>query len=688
MNNNIPNIPLTGHLLSQTMDGYITGAKYIDGTYIVVKTLAERDDLTNASIYEEKVLAVGTPAYVSDDKKLYRWNGSTWDEEKIDFSEIENQLQTLDNKITNTDAKVLLNTQTIDAINDSLNERATIEYVDETKQNLSDSVSAVEQSVNTVNNKVTNLETSKLDKSTYNQEKETFATKSQVTTDINKLKQDLDSNGYATDAELSNLSTVVDQKLANKASSNDVTTLRNDLITLGNTVSGNKTAADNAHIQLQNDINTNESAIQANLAQIQSTITNIETIQTVLKEHSDEYEVKVDTNVEDIETLKSTVSGLQTNAATKTQLQEGLAGKLDTDTYNTDKETFATKTELDDKAAKSTTLDGYGITDAYTKTETDTKLSTKANVSSVTSLQTTVNNKADKTTVNTLSNKVTNLENNKLDKVLYQNPTIVATALGGIQVGTNLQGMTIQEILTKIFEVALVNITLDPNNPTTITIGEQATFKVIADPEGFDLTSISWQANPSAYLQFVNGDDDGIDCIIKVLDNAPDGHIFTLTATYGQFSITTGNITCVAPEILTKSEEIIKNQQSMYVTDLNGNLVSVPWSMIDISESNINSDITESGFYQVKDASGNIIQQGYQSVLPIYQEGPLTIALPNTLSLSDIDLYQYDGLQSKWSQVSSNFLQPRSTQDISGYTIYEDPNNASQGEHFRFAIKN
>ena len=40
-------------------------------------------------------------------------------------------------------------------------------------------------------------------------------------------------------------------------------------------------------------------------------------------------------------------------------------------------------TELNKKATKSTTLSGYGITDAYTKTEIATELAKKANASAV-----------------------------------------------------------------------------------------------------------------------------------------------------------------------------------------------------------------------------------------------------------------------------------------------------------------
>ena len=42
---------------------------------------------------------------------------------------------------------------------------------------------------------------------------------------------------------------------------------------------------------------------------------------------------------------------------------------------------FATDADLEDKADKSTTLNGYGITDAYTKTQTDAKVNGKADKS-------------------------------------------------------------------------------------------------------------------------------------------------------------------------------------------------------------------------------------------------------------------------------------------------------------------
>lgn len=44
----------------------------------------------------------------------------------------------------------------------------------------------------------------------------------------------------------------------------------------------------------------------------------------------------------------------------------------------------ADKSEVDSKATKSTTLEGYGITNAYTKDESDEYLATKSSVQFIT----------------------------------------------------------------------------------------------------------------------------------------------------------------------------------------------------------------------------------------------------------------------------------------------------------------
>lgn len=73
--------------------------------------------------------------------------------------------------------------------------------------------------------------------------------------------------------------------------------------------------------------------------------------------------------------------------------------------------TYEKKTDavasLSKKADKSTTLSGYGITDAYTKTEVDTKLDTKADSSYVSGQFETIN-----TNINTINNSISENSNN------------------------------------------------------------------------------------------------------------------------------------------------------------------------------------------------------------------------------------------------------------------------------------
>ena len=63
-------------------------------------------------------------------------------------------------------------------------------------------------------------------------------------------------------------------------------------------------------------------------------------------------------------------ASLLSGAVTHGQLLEMIDGKADADGVYTKTET---DNKLSGKAAKATTLGGYGITDAYTKTETDNK---------------------------------------------------------------------------------------------------------------------------------------------------------------------------------------------------------------------------------------------------------------------------------------------------------------------------
>jgi len=82
-----------------------------------------------------------------------------------------------------------------------------------------------------------------------------------------------------------------------------------------------------------------------------------------------------------------------------------------------DNEDIYSKTQIDsmvgEKANSATTLGGYGITDAYTQTQIEEKLETKANKSDV---DTALATKAAASTVETLSTNVSTLDSNKADK--------------------------------------------------------------------------------------------------------------------------------------------------------------------------------------------------------------------------------------------------------------------------------
>ena len=94
------NIPLTGVLVPGATVGYVAEGKFIKGGYIVVKTLEERDALLDKSIYEDKEIVIGTPVFVSDENKTYRYMGEDsgpdlWLEDTADLQQITENISDL-----------------------------------------------------------------------------------------------------------------------------------------------------------------------------------------------------------------------------------------------------------------------------------------------------------------------------------------------------------------------------------------------------------------------------------------------------------------------------------------------------------------------------------------------------------------------------------------------------------------
>lgn len=144
-NNTFSDIPLTGVLIPGITEGFITDSKYIKGGYIVVKDTTERDALTSTAIYEDKVLTIGTPVFVSDENKTYRYLGEgtgpdIWQEDTADLQNVYANISGLQ--------------QTILDVNEQLQTKATAESVDALSASVNSTTSAIEANLNTLSQTV------------------------------------------------------------------------------------------------------------------------------------------------------------------------------------------------------------------------------------------------------------------------------------------------------------------------------------------------------------------------------------------------------------------------------------------------------------------------------------------------------------------------------------------------------
>lgn len=228
-------------------------------------------------------------------------------------------------------------------------------------------VTALEGEVSTLKGKVSTLET----------------WKAGAVTDLANAKSDIDDL-KAKDTELTNA-------IATKASNNDLATERGRIDTL---------------VQNVSDINEDIAGIETTLSGKATT----DYVDNKVSDINNSLSTKAD---------KTTVEELQRTAATKTELQEGLDGKVDVSTYT------------NKIAAIETNISG--VSDVAN----EAKNTSSQNATAISGLQTTVAEKADKTTVeslagrvgtnetnigslqssvNTLVGTVTNLSDNKADK--------------------------------------------------------------------------------------------------------------------------------------------------------------------------------------------------------------------------------------------------------------------------------
>ena len=80
-------------------------------------------------------------------------------------------------------------------------------------------------------------------------------------------------------------------------------------------------------------------------------------------------------NKPSIPSVDSTLSSTSTNAIQNKAVYSALSGKANSSHTHAISDVTSLQTTLDSKASRATTLSGYGITDTYTKTEIDNKLS-------------------------------------------------------------------------------------------------------------------------------------------------------------------------------------------------------------------------------------------------------------------------------------------------------------------------
>ena len=148
-------IPITGQLVAAAMNGFVVESKYIQGGYIVVQTEQERDQLLSKEIYEDnQVLINGSPVYVAEDKKTWRYDAAndSWVEDTVDISAIQEELQALQTAIDSKVDEATVDQKINQALeNIDLSEYYTKEQADE-KFDQKQDVLVSGQSIATINN--------------------------------------------------------------------------------------------------------------------------------------------------------------------------------------------------------------------------------------------------------------------------------------------------------------------------------------------------------------------------------------------------------------------------------------------------------------------------------------------------------------------------------------------------------
>jgi hypothetical protein len=96
---------------------------------------------------------------------------------------------------------------------------------------------------------------------------------------------------------------------------------------------------------------------------------------------------------------------------------------------------------------------------------------------------------------------------------------------------------------------------------------------------------------------------------------------------------------------------IMANRLPMYAVTADAELAEIPYSYTLMTEAEANKIATESGFYQIKDADGNIIESGYQEMQVDSGDVYYVIALPKEIDYDTMVTVQaWDTRNNVWAQ--------------------------------------
>ncbi len=357
--------------------------------------------------------------------------------------------------------------------------------------------------------------------------------------------------------------------------------------------------------------------------------------------------------VSDVEELSNVVTG------NKEAVDAALEGKLDKSTYENEKTEFALKNEipsvdnlatkdelesdvaelesaLSQKVETSTYEDALTTIDNKIKTAQDTAQTNAVNNAKkelkplISANSEAIELKADKSELSNYAT-VTSLIS-KQDTVVFTSDTIVSTSLGGLDVGTNLKGMTISDILRTILSanIAVTGILL---STTSLNLQAGKTAQLSATIQPSDAT------NKDVVWEIVSGD--GI----------------TLSATSGSTITVTAGASAASATILAKSAENTSITASCSVTvaveidpitDIKENELAIQigtsgsesaseFKLLTAEEA---ADPANQGFFEFDDRSG------YQVIQPSTGRAQLGISIPSSVQL--VGLEYYNPLTSAW----------------------------------------